>query len=272
MAKIRLDALIHSRGLVPSREKARALVLAGQVTVDGQMVDKPGTAVDENSVVELASPGCAYVSRGGLKLEKALQVFDIDAAGSVVLDIGASTGGYTDCALQKGAQRVYALDVGYGQLDWKLRNDPRVISMERTNIRHLDIAGFPEKVDLVTIDVSFISTSFVFPVITHLVKPEGDVVSLIKPQFEAGRDKVGRKGVVRDQRTHMDVLQKSIANAAGHGLNCVGITFSPITGPQGNIEFFLHLRKDVPPGNDLDAQVQQVVEQAHQELGGRHSG
>lgn len=247
------------------------MILAGQVTVNGQTHDKPGTAVDENDLLEVIAPGCPYVSRGGLKLEKALDEFNVEVQGLVMLDVGASTGGYTDCALQRGARKVYALDVGYGQLDWKLRNDPRVINMERTNIRHLDPQEFPEQVDLITVDVSFISTSFVFPVIKSLLKDCGSVISLIKPQFEAGREKVGRKGVVRDMNTHREVLSNSIAAAARVGLNCINLTFSPITGPQGNIEFFIHLRKDTPLMPTVDTEVQRLVEKAHLELGGRRN-
>lgn len=269
MAKVRLDALVLRKGLAVSREKARAVILAGQVKVNGRPVDKPGTAVDEQASVELLAPGCAYVGRGGLKLEKALQVFAVDVRDKIVLDVGASTGGYTDCMLQQGARRVYALDVGYGQLDWKLRQDSRVVNMERTNIRHVRTGDFPEPVDVVTIDVSFISTSFVFPVIQALLREEGAVITLIKPQFEAGRDKVGRKGVVRDPQTHREVLLKCIAAAAQQGLNCAGMTFSPITGPQGNIEFFLYLRRNILPIGGMEEEVQRLVEQAHRELGGK---
>lgn len=271
MAKIRLDILVHQQGLAPSREKARAMVLAGQIRVNGQLMDKPGTAVDENAVIELTAPGCPYVSRGGWKLEKALDVFNIKVNHLVVMDVGASTGGYTDCVLQRGARRVYAVDVGYGQLDWKLRNDPRVVNMERTNIRYLPADDFPEPVDLVTIDVSFISTSFVFPVIKSLLKYNGAVICLIKPQFEAGRDKVGRKGVVRDKNTHQEVLMNCIDHGAREGLNCVDLTYSPITGPQGNIEFLICLRQDKPLRADMAAEVKRVVDEAHLQLGGKHS-
>jgi 23S rRNA (cytidine1920-2'-O)/16S rRNA (cytidine1409-2'-O)-methyltransferase len=248
LAKVRLDTMVHQQGLAPSREKARAMILAGQIKVNDQIISKPGTAVDEKAVIESIVSGCSYVSRGGKKLEKALDVFDIQVTDLVVMDVGASTGGYTDCVLQRGARRVYAVDVGYGQLDWKLRNDPRVINMERTNIRYLPVAEFPEPVDLVTIDVSFISVKYVFPVIKSLLINDGAVVCLVKPQFEAGRNKVGRKGVVRDKDTHQEVLLNSIEHAAQEGLNCVDLTYSPITGPQGNIEFFLYLRQDKQPG------------------------
>lgn len=271
MAKVRLDTMVHQQGLAPSREKARAMILAGQIKVNDQIISKPGTAVDEKAAIEFIVSGCSYVSRGGKKLEKALDVFDIQVTDLVVMDVGASTGGYTDCVLQRGARRVYAVDVGYGQLDWKLRNDPRVINMERTNIRYLSVAEFPEPVDLVTIDVSFISVKFVFPVIKSLLINDGAVVCLVKPQFEAGRNKVGRKGVVRDKDTHQEVLLNSIEHAAQEGLNCVDLTYSPITGPQGNIEFFLYLRQDKQPGADIVNKVEQVVNEAHLELGGKHS-
>ena len=272
MAKVRLDILVYQQGLAVSREKARAVIMAGQIKVDGQRVDKPGTAVDENALIEAMAPGCPYVSRGGWKLEKALDVFGVEVKDLVVLDVGASTGGYTDCALQRGARRVYAVDVGYGQLDWKLRNDPRVVNMERTNIRYLPTVEFPEPIDLVTIDVSFISTSFVFPVIKSLLKYDGAVICLIKPQFEAGRDKVGRKGVVRDKDTHREVLLHSIDHAAQKGLNCLGLTYSPITGPQGNMEFLIYLRLDRLPLANMEAEVQRVVDEAHLQLGGKNNG
>ncbi|HQA08281.1 MAG TPA: TlyA family RNA methyltransferase [Syntrophomonadaceae bacterium] len=271
MTKIRLDTLVYRQGLAPSREKARAMVLAGQIRVNDHIIDKPGTAVDESAVIEVTAPGCPYVSRGGLKLEKALDLFGVQVQDLVVLDVGASTGGFTDCVLQRGTRRVYAVDVGYGQLDWKLRNDPRVVNIERTNIRYLPDGKIPELVDLVTVDVSFISTSFVFPVIKALLKHEGAVICLIKPQFEAGRDKVGRKGVVRDKSTHREVLLNSIANAASHGLYCRDMTYSPITGPEGNIEFLIYLRQDQLPLPDIDGKVEDVVDEAHQHLGGKHN-
>jgi hemolysin TlyA family protein len=196
LEKNRLDMLLVEQGLAPSREKARGMILAGQVRVNGRVLDKPGTSVAVDSIIELAGKTCPYVSRGGLKIEKAGEVFGVDFKGRVVLDVGASTGGYTDYALQKGAARVYAVDVGYGQLDWKLRNDPRVVNLERTNIRYLE--RLDEPVDIVSIDVSFISTSKVFPAIRPMLKDNGLVISLIKPQFEAGRNQVGKKGVVRD--------------------------------------------------------------------------
>lgn len=270
MAKARLDNLMMARGMAESREKARAMILAGEVKVDGLRVDKPGTGFNEEVVITVESSGPRYVSRGGLKLEKAINEFAIDFKGQVVLDVGASTGGYTDCALQHGAARVFALDVGYGQLDWKLRNDPRVVCWERTNVRYFKPEQLGEEVDIITVDVSFISTDLVFPVIKDMLKNDGSIISLIKPQFEAGRNKVGKKGVVRDPVVHREVLGKCIANAEREKLICTGITYSPITGPKGNIEFFIRLRKE-PSGPELeiDKMVERVVEEAHRELGGK---
>lgn len=271
MAKIRLDVLIQEKGLAPSREKARAIILAGEVRVNGQCVDKPGTNIDEESEIELLHNGPRYVSRGGFKLEKAITYFKVDFNGKVVLDVGASTGGYTDCALQHGAARVYAVDVGYGQLDWSLRNDQRVVNIERTNIRYFSLEELGETVDIVTVDVSFISTGKVFPVIKDLVKPDGDILVLIKPQFEAGKNKVGKKGVVKDQEVHREVLLECMGAADKVGLGCIDATFSPITGPQGNIEFFLHLKNNQPMNPELPERISSLVEQAHHELGGKKS-
>jgi len=269
LAKNRLDLLLLERGLAPTREKARAMILAGEVQVNGHCVDKPGTNIATESEIALLHTGPRYVSRGGTKLEKAIRDFQVDFTGQVVLDVGASTGGYTDCALQHGAIRVYAVDVGYGQLDWKLRNDERVISIERTNIRYFTLEDLGETVDIVTIDVSFISTEKVFPVVKDLVKPNGDLLVLIKPQFEAGKNKVGKKGVVRDTSVHRAVLLNCIEMANKQGLGCVDITFSPITGPQGNIEFFLHLKNNAAMNPDWPGRIADLVEQAHQELGGK---
>lgn len=266
MEKARLDSEIFRRGLAASREKAKAIVLAGEVRVNGVKVDKPGTSVDENAEIQVnAAP--RYVSRGGYKLEKAIEDFEIDFTGKIVMDVGASTGGYTDCALQNGAAKVIAIDVGYGQLDWKLRNDERVVNKERTNIRYFTLEAENDKVDIITIDVSFISTAKVFPVVAGFIKEEGVIISLIKPQFEAGKDKVGKKGVVKNAATHREVLIASIENAKRAGLQCAGITYSPITGPQGNIEYFLYLKKEGKPLVDNE-QVEKVVIKAHEELGG----
>lgn len=255
MARLRLDQLLVERGLAPSREKARAMILAGEVRVNGQRVDKAGTPVAEAAAIRVDSRQLRYVSRGGLKLEGAIRDFAIDFKDKTVIDVGASTGGYTDCALQNGAVRVYAIDVGYGQLDWKLRNDERVINMERTNIRGVKPEDIGEAADIIVMDVSFISTALIFPVLKPLLKPEGTIVSLIKPQFEAGRDKVGKKGVVRDPRVHEEVLQKCIAAAANCGLGCTGITFSPVRGPEGNIEYFIHLHNE---GSGMEAMAEKI--------------
>jgi len=269
LAKNRLDLLLLEKGLAATREKARAMILAGEVQVNGHCVDKPGTNIDTEAEIKLLHSGPRYVSRGGLKLEKAIRDFQVDFNGKTVLDVGASTGGYTDCALQHGAVRVYAVDVGYGQLDWKLRNDERVTSIERTNIRYFTLQDLGEVVDIVTIDVSFISTAKVFPVVKTLIKPDGHLLVLIKPQFEAGRNKVGKRGVVKDPAVHREVLLRCIETASNDGLGCVGITFSPITGPQGNIEFFLHLINNTTMNPDLPGRIRELVEQAHRELGGK---
>lgn len=239
--RFRLDQLVVERGLVQSRERARALILAGQVLVDGRPVSKAGTPVDAGAVVELAKADHPYVGRGGLKLAHALDTFGIEVAGREALDIGASTGGFTDVLLQRGAPRVVALDVGHGQLDWKIRNDPRVLVIEHFNARHLTLATLPAPVELVVIDVSFISLRQILPVLPPLLRPGADIVALVKPQFEAGRDEV-RKGIVRDPAVHTRVLGAVSTAAREVGLSPVASTPSPITGQKGNIEFLLHLR------------------------------
>ena len=242
MTRIRLDQLVVERGLAPSRERARALILAGQVLVDGRAQSKAGTAVDSAAVVELVTPDHPYVGRGGLKLAHALDSFRIPVDGRECLDIGASTGGFTDVMLQRGAARVVALDVGHGQIDWTLRNDPRVIVIEGFNARHLLPKDLPGPVDLVAIDVSFISLRQIFPVVPALLRPDADVVALVKPQFEAGRAEV-RKGVIQDEAIHARVVEEVAMSAAGVGLTRVNSTPSPITGQKGNVEFLLHLRR-----------------------------
>ncbi len=239
--KIRLDQLVTERGLAPSRERARALILAGQVTVGGEPVTKAGAQVDDSADVVLATPDHPYVGRGGLKLAHALDTFQIAVSGREALDIGASTGGFTDVLLQRGATRVVALDVGHGQFDWTLRNDPRVVVIERFNARYLTLADIPGPVDVVAIDVSFISLRHILPAIPPLLRPGADVVALVKPQFEAGRTEV-RKGVIRDEAVHLRVVDEIVAAAAGVGLTRMGSTSSPITGQKGNVEFLLHLR------------------------------
>jgi len=241
MGRIRLDQLVVTRGLAPSRERARALVLAGQVSVDGAPITKAGTQVDEQADVAIIAPDHPYVGRGGLKLAHALDTFHIAVAGRQCLDIGASTGGFTDVMLQRDAARVVALDVGHGQLDWRLRNDPRVVVIEHMNARHLTRETLPGPVDLVTIDVSFISLSKILPVVPPLLKSDADIVALVKPQFEAGRAEV-RKGVIRDRDVHDRVLAEVAAAGTEVGLTPVAATPSPVTGQKGNVEFLMHFR------------------------------
>lgn len=238
--KKRLDVLLVERGLVESRERGRRLIMAGQVLVDGQVVDKPGMQVAGGADVRLRAR-LPYVSRGGLKLEAALDSFAIQVAGVVAADVGASTGGFTDCLLQRGASKVYAIDVGYGQLAWRLRQHPRVVLLERVNVRYLE--SLPEPVDLATVDVSFISLELVLPSVMGWLKPAGDIVALIKPQFEAGRSEVDKGGVVKDPQVHRAVLSKILGWALDHGLGVRGLMASPIMGPAGNVEFLAHLSK-----------------------------
>ncbi len=242
--KERLDILLVQRALAPSREKAKALIMAGEVLVDGQREDKAGTMIDTNAAVTVKGGKLRYVSRGGLKLEKAMQTFEgITPEGKVCMDVGSSTGGFTDCMLQNGAQKVYAVDVGHGQLDWGLRNDPRVVCMERTNIRYVVPEDIEEAPSFVSIDVSFISLTKVLTPVRNLMAETGDIVCLIKPQFEAGREKVGKKGVVRDPKVHEEVIRSVIAYAAEIGLPACALTYSPVKGPEGNIEYLVWLKK-----------------------------
>ncbi|HHV64147.1 MAG TPA: TlyA family RNA methyltransferase [Peptococcaceae bacterium] len=241
--KTRLDTLLVKKGLVESREKAKSLIMAGKVFNDNIRLDKPGMMVNEDLCLTVKEDLHPYVSRGGLKLAKAIQSFKLDLRGKIVADIGASTGGFTDCALQNGAVRVYAVDVGYGQLAWKLRSDPRVISMERTNARYLKEDSLPEKVDLVICDVSFISLTKIFPAMLSILKEEGQAITLIKPQFEAGPENVGKNGVVKDPQVHKKVLEKILQEAEELGLTVLNIDYSPIRGPEGNIEFLAHFIK-----------------------------
>ncbi len=267
MGKIRLDDEIYRQGLTNNRQKAAALVIAGQVFVNGVKIDKPGTSVKKDVKIYV-EPSARYVSRGGYKLEKAIKEFGINFLNKTVLDVGASTGGYTDCALQNGARHVFALDVGYGQLDWQLRQDPRVTTIERTNIRNFTLNDLGEQVDIITIDVSFISTKLVFPVVAKLLKDRGAIISLIKPQFEASREKVGNKGIVKNPAVHEEVLLNCISHAATVGLTCADLTFSPITGAKGNIEYFLLLKKSDQKLLDYEKITTQVVIRAHENLGG----
>ena len=264
--KKRLDVLLTERGLAENRTKAQAIIMSGLVYVQGQKADKPGVSYEESVDIEVRSGGCPYVSRGGLKLEKALRDFGVDPTGFVCSDSGASTGGFTDCLLQQGASKVFAIDVGYGQLDWKIRSDPRVVVMERTNVRYVTPEQLGEPLDLSVVDVSFISLKIVLPVIKTFLKPTGQVLCLIKPQFEAGKDKVGKKGVVRDPDTHKEVLDDFVALAKELDMTILGLTFSPVKGPEGNIEFLGHLTLEQKEGICPDTQ--QLVTQAHETLKG----
>lgn len=266
--KERLDVLLVERGLAPSREKAKAVIMAGIVYVDGQKEDKAGTTFEDTVEIQVRGSTLRYVSRGGLKLEKAVEAFALDLEGKVCMDVGASTGGFTDCMLQNGAAKVYAVDVGHGQLDWKLRNDPRVICMEKTNIRYVTPGDIPETLDFASIDVSFISLTKVLGPVKSLLKEDGQVVCLIKPQFEAGRKEVGKKGVVRDKAVHLEVICMVAAYARQIGFQISGLDFSPVRGPEGNIEYLLYLKNgsgEGQTGADLpDAAA--VVEASHQAL------
>ena len=264
--KKRLDVLLVEQGYADSRTKAQAIIMSGIVYVDDQKADKPGMSFEEDVRLEVRGATCPYVSRGGLKLEKALRDFGVDPTGFVCSDSGASTGGFTDCLLQQGAKKVFAIDVGYGQLDWKIRSDPRVVVMERTNVRYVTPEQLGEPLDLSVIDVSFISLKIVLPVIKTFLKQTGQVLCLIKPQFEAGKDKVGKKGVVRDPETHKDVLDNFVSLAKSLNFNILGLTFSPVKGPEGNIEFLGHLTLDNRPGIEPDTAL--VVAQAHETLKG----
>jgi 23S rRNA (cytidine1920-2'-O)/16S rRNA (cytidine1409-2'-O)-methyltransferase len=241
MAKVRLDTLLLRRGLAESLRSAQGLILAGQVVVEDQVMDKPGGHVRDNAQVEIRERP-RYVSRGGFKLEHALARFEVGLVDRIAADVGASTGGFTDCLLQHGARKVYAIDVGYGELAWSLRHDPRVEVLERTNIRHL--GSLPEPIDLATIDVSFISLALVLPRVVALLRSDGEIVALIKPQFEAAREKVERGGVVRDSQVHREVLETVVCGAVGLGLRVRGLTPSPLRGPAGNVEFFSYLSRD----------------------------
>ncbi len=263
--KKRLDVLLVEKGLIPSREKAKAIIMSGIVYVNNQKADKAGMSIPEDSEIEVRGKTNSFVSRGGLKIEKALNYFEIDPDGLCCMDIGASTGGFTDCLLGKGARKVFSIDVGYGQLAWKLRQDPRVVCMERTNIRYVTPDMLEGEVpEFAVIDVSFISLKLVLPVVSRLLSEHGRVACLIKPQFEAGKGKVGKKGVVREPEIHLEVLQNFLENAHHAGFKVYNLTFSPIRGPEGNIEFLGYLGKD---GEDSDAlDLEALVAEAHGEL------
>lgn len=262
--KQRLDVRLAEEGHYPSREKARVAVMAGLIFVDGERSDKPGTMVKPESNIEIRGNSLIYVSRGGLKLEKAIKSFGLDLNNRVVLDVGASTGGFTDCALRHGARLVYAVDVGYGQLAWQLRNDNRVVVLERTNIRYLTKESLPETPDFATIDVAFISLSKVLPRVGELLAEEAEGVALVKPQFEAGREKVGKKGVVRDPAVHVQVLDNVTALIAELGWLVGGLDYSPVTGPEGNIEFLIYFKKT---GRQCDYSTNDLVAKAHADFG-----
>ncbi len=264
--KLRLDVAITERGLMESREKAKAVIMAGSVFVNGQKVTKSGTTVSEEDKIEIKGDKLPFVSRGGLKLDKAVRTFNIDLKDKVCMDIGASTGGFTDCMLQNGAKKVYSVDVGYGQLAWKLRTDERVINMERTNFRYLKPEQIDEKLDFASVDVSFISLDKILPVMYELLKDNALSVCLIKPQFEAGRDKVGKKGVVRESSTHIEVVEKVVNLAKQLDFSVIGIDFSPVKGPEGNIEYLLYLKKCA--GESIDFDIKKLVDNSHKSLQG----
>lgn len=264
--KIRLDVLLTEKGLAPSRERAKALIMAGQVYLDNQKCDKAGLLVDSSAQPEVRGDTLKYVSRGGLKLEKAMAQFPISLEGKTTMDIGASTGGFTDCMLQNGAVKVFAVDVGYGQLAWTLRNDPRVVCMERTNIRYVTPEDIGEPIDFASIDVSFISLRLVLPVAKQLLADDGELVALIKPQFEAGREQVGKKGVVRDMKVHNDVVSTILSFAREIGFFIAGLSYSPIKGPEGNIEYLAYLKKTPCPDTVTEDTMRQIVDLSHTDL------
>lgn len=277
--KERLDILLVQKGLAASREKAKAIIMSGIVYVDGEKEDKAGTTFPENAVIEVKGSTLKYVSRGGLKLEKAMTNFDIELDGKVCMDVGSSTGGFTDCMLQNGAVKVFSVDVGHGQLDWKLRNDERVVCMEKTNIRYVKPTDIDEELDFASIDVSFISLTKVLLPVKELLKEDGCIVCLIKPQFEAGREKVGKKGVVRDKKVHFEVIDMVINYADSIELHPLMLDFSPVKGPEGNIEYLLYLTKDksfkdkvennILKSEDID--IEKVVNLSHETLDKKES-
>lgn len=266
MAKIRLDVALVDGGFAESREKAKRLIMSGIVYVNNQKSDKAGNTVTTDDIIEVRGQTLKYVSRGGLKLEKAMQVFPITLDGFVCADIGASTGGFTDCMLQNGARKVYAVDVGYGQFAWKLRSDERVVNMERTNIRYVTPDDIGEPIDFASIDVSFISLKLVLPAAYNLLSPDGEIVALIKPQFEAGKGQVGKKGVVRDKTIHFDVIRGVLDFATENGFKLLGLSFSPIKGPEGNIEYLAYIRKSDEAEKITDEEILAIVEKSHENL------
>ena len=264
--KERLDVLLVNRGLAPSREKAKTMIMEGNVFVNNNREDKAGSTFPDDCQIEIHGKTLQYVSRGGLKLEKAMKHFDISLDGKVCMDIGASTGGFTDCMLQNGASKVYAVDVGYGQFAWKLRQDERVVCMEKTNIRYVTTSDIDDVIDFASVDVSFISLTKVLGPAKDLLKDNGQMVCLIKPQFEAGREKVGKKGVVRDKKVHEEVINKVIDFALEIGFSIHNLEYSPIKGPEGNIEYLVYIEKTSEPKMDENVIIHDVVEAAHGEL------
>ncbi len=264
--KKRLDAAVFEQGFCDSREKAKTLIMAGVVYVNNQKADKPGMQIKDDDSIEVRSNPLKYVSRGGLKLEKAMSSFDIKLDGLVCADIGASTGGFTDCMLQNGAKKVYSIDVGYGQLAWKLRTDPRVVNMERTNFRYVTEEQVPDELSFASVDVSFISLSLIVPVMRTLMRNDAYAVCLIKPQFEAGRDKIGKKGVVRDKSVHVEVVDNIIGMMLNNGFSVSGLDYSPVKGPEGNIEYLILVQKSDQPVNNLKTTAKDVVMRSHDAL------
>lgn len=264
--KTRLDVAVFEQGYAPSREKAKAIIMAGIVYVNNQKVDKAGFELKEGDVLEVRGKTLQYVSRGGLKLEKAMQEFPITLEGKVCMDVGASTGGFTDCMLRNGAVKVYSVDVGYGQLAWKLRTDERVVNLERTNFRYATREQIPDEVDFASVDVSFISLKHILPNLNTLLASDGQAVCLIKPQFEAGKEKVGKKGVVRDLNVHLEVVENVINLALENGFSVMGLQFSPIKGPEGNIEYLIYLNKSQEPVVSDDVNAKELVNMSHTEL------
>ena len=264
--KERLDIILVKRNLAPSREKAKAMIMSGCVFVDGQREDKAGTSFPEDIKIEIHGNTLRYVSRGGLKLEKAVESFQLCLQDKICMDIGASTGGFTDCMLQNGAAKVYAVDVGYGQFAWKLRQDPRGVCMEKTNIRYVTPEDINDVLDFASVDVSFISLTKVLGPAKMLLKEDGEMVCLIKPQFEAGREKVGKKGVVRDKKVHLEVIEKILNFAGETGFTPVGLDYSPVKGPEGNIEYLVYLKKGSYELQEGTPDARQIVEMAHAEL------
>lgn len=264
--KTRLDVAVFERGFAPSREKAKAVIMAGQVYVNNQKVDKAGFELKDGDVLEVRGNTLKYVSRGGLKLEKAMHSFPIDLNEKICMDVGASTGGFTDCMLMNGASKVYSVDVGYGQLAWKLRCDSRVVNLERTNFRYVDESVIKDNIDFASVDVSFISLRLIFPNLHKFLVPGGEAVCLIKPQFEAGREKVGKKGVVRDMDVHTEVVNRMVGEAVQAGFSVLGLDYSPVKGPEGNIEYLMWIRKSDSPAVRENLDAAGVVKASHEEL------